>query len=92
MYFFTYSWEHRHQHDHQDTGHKGGIHPTLLQESENFNLVSKERQMLTTTEMICLRNAAVKRRVDKIRNEDIIRRVNMQPAEQTANKNNIRWW
>ena len=30
--------------------------------------------------------------MDKIRNEEIRRRVNMQPAEQTANKNKIRWW
>ena len=30
--------------------------------------------------------------MDKIRNEEIWRRVNMQPAAQTANKNNIRWW
>ena len=30
--------------------------------------------------------------MDKIRNEEIRRRVNMQPAEQTANKNEIRWW
>ena len=28
--------------------------------------------------------------MDKIRNEEIRRRVNMQPAEQTANKNKIR--
>ena len=30
--------------------------------------------------------------MDKIRNEEIRRRVNMQPAEQTANKNKIRRW
>ena len=30
--------------------------------------------------------------MDKIRNEDIWWRVNMQPAEQTENKNKIRWW
>ena len=30
--------------------------------------------------------------MNKIRNEEIRRRVNMQPAEQTANKNKIRWW
>ena len=47
-------------------------------------------QLLTTTEMMCLRKAAGKTRVDKIRNEVIRRRVNMQPAEETANKN--RWW
>ena len=60
--------------------------------SENWTLTSKERQMLTTTEMRCLRKAAGKTRMDKIRNEEIRRRVNMQPAEQTANKNKIRWW
>ena len=48
--------------------------------------------LLTTTEMRCLRKAAGKTRMDKIRNEEIRRRVNMQPAEQTANKNKIRWW
>ena len=63
---------------------------TLLYQSENWTLTSKERQMLTTTEMRCLRKAAGKTRMDKIRNEEIRRRVNMQPAEQTANK--IRWW
>ena len=47
---------------------------------------------LTTTEMRCFRKAAGKTRMDKIRNEEIRRRVNMQPAEQTANKNKIRWW
>ena len=62
--------------------------PTQLYQSENW----KEMQMLTTTEMRCLRKAAGKTRMDKIRNEDIIRRVNMQPVEQTANKNKIRWW
>ena len=66
--------------------------PTLLYQSENWTLISKERQTLTTTETRCLRKAAGKTRMDKIRNEDIRRRVNMQPAEQTANKNKIRWW
>ena len=68
--------------------------PTLLYhyQSENWTLTSKERQMLTATEMRCLRKAAGKTRMDKIRNEEIRRRVNMQPAEQTANKNKIRWW
>ena len=28
----------------------------------------------------------------KIRNEEIRRRLNTQPAEQTSNKNRIRWW
>ena len=65
---------------------------TLLYQSENWTLTSKERHMLTTTEMRCLRQATRKTRMDKFRNEEIRRRVNMQPAEQTANKNNIRWW
>ena len=30
--------------------------------------------------------------MDKIRNGEIRRRVNMKPAEQPANKNKIRWW
>ena len=30
--------------------------------------------------------------MDTIRNEEIRRRVNVQPAKQTANKNKIRWW
>ena len=66
--------------------------PTLLYQSENWTLTSKERQMLTTTGMRCLIKAAGKTRMDKIRNEEIRRRVHMQPAEQTANKNKIRWW
>ena len=66
--------------------------PTLLYQSENWTLTSKERQMLTTTEMRCPRNAAGKTIMDKIRNKEIRRRINMQPAEQTANKNKIRWW
>ena len=65
---------------------------TLLYQSENCTLTIKERQMLTTTEMRCLGNAAGKTRMDKIRNEEIRRRVNMQPAEQTSNTNKIRWW
>ena len=64
----------------------------LLYHSENWTLTTKERQMLTTTEMRCLRKATGRTRMDKIRNEEIRRRVNMQPAEQTANKNKIRWW
>ena len=64
--------------------------PPLLYQSENWTLTRKERQMLSTTEMRCLRKAAGKTRMDKIGNEDIRRRVNMQSAEQTANK--IRWW
>ena len=71
---------------------KAAFTPTLLYQSENWTLTSKERQMLTTTEMRCLRKAAGKTRMDKIRNEEIRRRVNMQPAEQTAEKNKIRWW
>ena len=65
--------------------------PTLRYHSENWTLTSKERQMMTT-EMRCLRKAAGKTSMDKIRNEEIRRRLNMQPAEQTANKNKIRWW
>ena len=64
--------------------------PTLLYLSENWILTSKEMQMMTTTGKRCLRKAAGKTRMDKIRNEEIRRRVNMQPAEQTANKNKIR--
>ena len=60
--------------------------PTLLYQSENWTLTSKERQMLTTTEMRCLRKAAGKTRMDKIRNEEIRRRLNMQPAEQTRTR------
>ena len=89
---YTITRAQRNQHDHQDTDHTSGIPPTLLYQSENWTLTSKERQMLTTTEMRCLRKAAGKNRMDKIRNEEIRRRVNMQPAEQTANKNKIRWW
>ena len=66
--------------------------PTQLYQSEDWTLTSKERQMLITTEMRCLRKAVWKIRMDKIRNEEIRRRVNMQPVEQTANKNKIRWW
>ena len=67
---------------------------TLLYQSEKWTLTSKERHILTTTEMRCVRRAAGKARMDKNRNEEIRRRVglNMQPAEQTANKNKIRWW
>ena len=64
---------------------------TLLYQSENWALTSKERHMSTTTEIMCLRKAAGKTRMDKIRNEEIRRRVNMQPAEQSANKNKIKW-
>ena len=53
--------------------------PTLLYQRENWTLTSKERQMLTTTKMRCLRKAAGITRMDKIRNEEIRRRVNMQP-------------
>ena len=53
--------------------------PTLLYQSENWTLTSKERQMLTTTKMRCLRKAAGNTRMDNIRNEEIRRRVNMQP-------------
>ena len=91
---FTYTWAQRNQHDHQDTYIiKAVFTPTLLYQSENGTLTSKERQMLTTTEMRRLRKAAGKTRMDKIRNKEIRRQVNMQPAaEQTANKNKIRWW
>ena len=65
--------------------------PTLLYQGAKWTLTSKERQMLTTTEMRCLRKAAGKTRIDKLTNEEIRRRVNMQPAEQTANKTKIRW-
>ena len=88
---FTYTWAQRHQHGNQDTDHKGAFTTTLLYRRENWTLASKEKQMLTTTEMRCLSKAAIKTRMDKIRNEDIRRRVNLQPADQTANKNNIRW-
>ena len=89
---FTYTWAKRNQQDHQYTDHKSGIHPTLHYQSDMWTLTSKESQILTTTEMTCLRKAAGKTRMDKIRNEEIRRRVNMQPAEQTSHKNKIRWW
>ena len=38
--------------------------PTLLYLSENWTLTSKGRQMLTTTEMRCLRKATGKTRMD----------------------------
>ena len=71
---------------------KAAFTTTLLYHRENWTLTSKERQMLTTTDMRCLRKAAGKTCMDNIRKEEIRRRINMQPAEQTANKNNIRWW
>ena len=60
--------------------------PTLLHQSDNWILASRERQRLTTTvtEMRCLRKAAEKVRMDKTRNEVIRRQVNMQPAEQIS--------
>ena len=39
---------------------KAVITPTLLYQSENWTLTSKEWQMLTTTEIRCLRKAAGK--------------------------------
>ena len=45
--------------------------PTLLYQNENWTLTSKERNMLTTTEMRCLRKAEVRTRMGKIRNEEI---------------------
>ena len=71
---------------------KAAFTPPLLYQSEKWTLTRKERQMLITTAMGCLGKAAGKTRMDKIRKEEISRRVNMQPAEQTANKNKIRWW
>ena len=91
---FTYTWckEISMTTKTQVIGLKAVFTPTLLYQSENWTLTSKERQMLTATEMRCLRIAAGKTRMDKIRNEEIRRRVNMQPAEETANKKKIRWW
>ena len=89
---FTCTRAQRNQHDHEDTDHKGGIHPYFTRVKTGPTLTSIERQMLTTTEMRCLRKAAGKTRMDKIRNEEIRRRVNMQPAEQTTNKNKMTWW
>ncbi len=65
---------------------KAVLTPTLLYQSENWTLAGRERQMLKTTEMMCLRKATGKTRMDKIRNEQITRRVNMQPEEKTANR------
>ena len=59
--------------------------PTLLYQSKNWTLTSKERQMLTTTEIRCLRKAAGKTKMDNIKTEEIRRRVDMQPVEKTAN-------
>ena len=47
------------------------IKSTLLYQSENWTLTSKDRQMLTTTEMMCLRKAAGKTRIDQIRSKEI---------------------
>ena len=60
--------------------------PTILYQSENWTATSREGQLLTRTELRCLRKAVGKTRMDKIRNEEIRRRVNIQPTEQTANK------
>ena len=42
--------------------------------------------------MMCLRKAAGKTSIGKIRNEEIRRRVNMYSAQQTATENKIRRW
>ena len=65
----TYNWAQINQHDHQDTYPKGGIYPNSTLQGENWTLASKERQMLTTTEMSCLRKAAAKSRMHKVRYE-----------------------
>ena len=69
--------------------------PTLLYQSENWTLISKERQMLTTIEMRCLRKAAGNTRMDKIRNEEIWRRVGPKHATSRANSQQEQdqdWW
>ena len=66
---FTYTKAQRNRHDHQTQIIKAVFTPTLLYQSENWTLTSKERQMLTTTEMRCLRKATGKTRMDKIRNK-----------------------
>ena len=65
---------------------KAVFSPTLLHQSDNWILASRDRQRLTTTvtEMRCLKKAAEKVRMDKTRNEVNRRQVNMQPAEQIS--------
>ena len=66
--------------------------PTTRYQSGNWTLIRKEREMLTPTAMWVSEKQG-KTRMDTISlSEAIIRQANMQPAEQTANKNTIRWW
>ena len=63
--------------------------PSLLYQSENWTLTSPERQVLTTTEMRCIRKAAGNTRMDKIRHEEIGRRVNMKPAQSKQEQDQV---
>ena len=58
----------------------------ILYQSENWTLTSKERQMLTTTEMRCLRKDQ-NGQDQKRRNQTASKH-----ATSRANKNKIRWW
>ena len=58
--------------------------PALLCQSENWNLASREGRMLTTAGVGCLGKAAGKTGVDKIRNEEIRRRVGPKHATSGA--------
>ena len=89
---FTYTWSHRNHHDHQDTVHKGGIHPNITLADWKLDTNQQRKAAVDTNRDEVSQKTAGKTRMDQIRNEEIRRRVHMQPAEQTAYKNKIRWW
>ena len=66
--------------------------PTLCYQCQTWTLTTANKRKIITTEMKCLRRAAGVTRKDKIRNEEIRRRLGIKPIIQFIKEQQIKWF
>ena len=73
--------------------YKSIVVPSLVYGSESWSLSARDRSRLEVVEMKCLRSICGLRRVDRVRNEEIRRRCQMEVSiSERVEQNVLRWF
>jgi hypothetical protein len=66
--------------------------PTLCYQCQTWTLDSKTTRKIITTEMKCVRRMTGKSLKDKIRNEELRKRLGVKPAFDSIKRQQIKWF